>query len=69
MDTKIDKIKRLLEIKKEKYPNISTVWTKYLDQQISSLEKSLSKIEDIFENTTQEDLPMHSIALLYLLSR
>ena len=68
MDVKIDKIRDLLEMKKEKYPNIASVWTKYLDQQILSLETSLSKAEDIF-NTIQEDLQMDSIALLYLLNQ
>ena len=72
MDLKIVKIRELLEMKKEKYPNISSVWTKYLDQQILSLESSLKNAEDIFENienNSQGDLPMHSIALLYLLNR
>jgi hypothetical protein len=72
MDVKIVKIRELLEMKKEKYPNIASVWTKYLDQQILSLETSLQNAEDIFknmENNSQEDLPMHSIALLYLLSK
>ena len=68
MDVKIGKIRDLLEMKKEKYPNIASVWTKYLDQQILSLETSLSKAEDIF-NTIQEDLQMDSIALLYLLNQ
>jgi len=70
MDEKIDKIRNLIEMKKEKYPNITSVWSKYLDKQIISLETSMSKAEDIFENIEiQEDLPMHSIALLYLLSK
>ena len=72
MDVKIVKIRELFEMKKEKYPNIASVWTKYLDQQILSLETSLQNAEYIFkniENNSQEDLPMHSIALLYLLNR
>jgi len=72
MDVKIDKIKELLKKRKEKYPNITSVWTKYLDQQVLSLETSLKNAEDIFENienNSQEDLSMHSIALLYLLNR
>jgi hypothetical protein len=68
MDEKIDKIRDLLKIRKEKYPNITSVWAKYLDQQIISLENSLSNAEDIFKNIEiQEDLPMDSIALLYLM--
>ena len=70
MDEKIDKIRDLLKIRKEKYPNITSVWEKYLDQQIISLENSLSNAEDIFKNIEiQEDLPMESIALLYLMNQ
>jgi len=68
MDAKIDKIKRLLDTNLEKYPNITSVWTKYLDQQIALLEKSLEKVNVVFTSIS-EDLPLESIALLYLLSK
>ena len=72
MDVKIDKIKELLKKRKKKYPNITDVWLKYIEKKIEFLKEDLNKAEKIFENienNSQEDLPMHSIALLYLLNQ
>lgn len=72
MDVKIDKIKELLEKRKEKYPNISDVWLKYIEKKIEFLKKDLNKAEKIFkniENTTNQDIPYNTIALLYFLNQ
>ena len=72
MDVKIEKIRDLLEMKKEKYPNISDVWLKYIEKKIEFLKADLNKAEKIFqdiENTTNQDIPYNTIALLYLLSQ
>ena len=72
MDVKIDKIRDLLEMKKEKYPNISDVWLKYIEKKIEFLKADLNKAEKIFqdiENTTNQDIPYNTIVLLYFLSQ
>jgi hypothetical protein len=72
MDVKIDKIRDLLEMKKEKYPNISDVWLKYKEKKIEYLKADLNKAEKIFqdiENTTNQDIPYNTIVLLYFLSQ
>ena len=72
MESKIESIKNLLEIKKEKYPNISNVWLKFIDEKIKSLDKSLIEAEKIFsniDNTLQQDLSMNTIAILFLLKQ
>ena len=34
MENNINNIKELIASKKEKYPNVSTIWEKYLDKKI-----------------------------------
>ena len=50
MDNDIHRIRQLIKSKKEKYPNISNLWLKYLDEKIKLLEESLEKAERVFEN-------------------
>ena len=72
MDSNIQRIKQLIESKKEKYPNISNIWLKYLDEKIKLIDKSLEKAEDIFTNIetlSNQDLPYSTIAILYLLNQ
>ena len=72
MDLKIDSIKNLINNKKEKYPNISNIWLTFLNYKINSLEKSLENADKIFKNidsTIPQDLPIDTIALLYLLNQ
>ena len=72
MDSNIQRVKQLIESKKEKYPNISNIWLKYLDEKIKLLDKSLEKAEDIFTNIeilSNQDLPYSTIAILYLLNQ
>jgi|TARA_B110000971_G_C19663699_1_gene343503 hypothetical protein len=68
----IKNIKQLITSKKEKYPNISNVWLKYLEKKIELLEYDLNKAKKIFqdiENTTNTDIPYNTIALLYFLNQ
>jgi hypothetical protein len=72
MESKIESIKKLLDTKKEKYPNISNVWLKFINEKINSLDKSLSEAEKVFsdiDNTLQQDLSMNTIAILFLLKQ
>ena len=72
MDSKIDSIKNLINNKKEKYPNISNIWLTFLNYKINSLEKSLENADKIFkniDNTIPQDLPIDTIAILYLLTQ
>tara|TARA_X000000368_G_scaffold340131_1_gene278294 strand:+ start:1203 stop:1433 length:231 start_codon:yes stop_codon:yes gene_type:complete len=72
MDSDIQRIKELIESKKDKYPNISNIWLEYLNEKINLLYKSLEKAEDIFtniENISNQDLPYSTIAILYLLNQ
>ena len=47
MDSKIDSIKKLINNKKEKYPNISNIWLTFLNYKINLLEKSLENADKI----------------------
>jgi hypothetical protein len=72
MDSRINNIKRLIELKKENYPNISNIWLKYLEKKISILNESLDKAEDIFshiEDNIKQDIPYSTIAILYLINQ
>ena len=72
MESRIDNIKNLIEAKKEKYPNISNIWLKYLENKIILLNESLNKAENIFSNIEEhinQDIPYNTIALLYLINQ
>ena len=72
MDSKLYNIKNLIKEKKDKYPNISNVWLKYIEEKEAFFNKSLEHAEKTFlniENTLQNDLPMETIAILFLLNQ
>ena len=72
MDSNIQRVKQLIESKKETYPNISNIWLKYIDERIKLLDKSLEKAEALFiniETLSNQDLPYSTIAILYLLNQ
>tara|TARA_B100001758_G_scaffold132496_1_gene114002 strand:+ start:1227 stop:1445 length:219 start_codon:yes stop_codon:yes gene_type:complete len=72
MDSKLDNIKNLIKEKKDKYPNISNVWLKYIEEKETFFNKSLDHAEKTFlniENTLQNDLPIETIALIFLLNQ
>jgi hypothetical protein len=50
MDSKVEYVKNLIKEKKEKYPNISNVWLKYIEEKVTSLDKSLNQAEKAFSN-------------------
>ena len=71
MDNKLSIINKLLEKKKEKYPNITSVWKNYINIKKNSLEKDLENGIDLFnniENLQHEDLDLLTIAFIYLIS-
>ena len=72
MDSRINNIKRLIELKKENYPNITNFWLKYLEEKISFLNESLDKAEEIFtdtEDNIKQDISYSTIAVLYLINQ
>ena len=72
MDSRINNIKRLIELKKKNCPNISNIWLKYLERKILLLNESLDKAEEIFtgtEDNIKQDIPYNTIAILYLLNQ
>ena len=72
MDSRINNIKRLIELKKKNCPNISNIWLKYLEKKILLLNESLDKAEEIFTNSEEkilQDIPYSTIAILYLLNQ
>ena len=70
MESRFNTLKNLIESKKEKYPNISNIWLKYLDQKFTFLNESLEKAEVIFNNIdNNQDIPYSTIAILYLINQ
>ena len=72
MDSRINNIKRLIELKKKNCPNISNIWLKYLEKKVFLLNESLDKAEEIFtgtEDNIKQDIPYNTIAILYLLNQ
>ena len=72
MDSKLEYIKNLIKDKQRKYPNIASVWLKYIEEKEAFFNKSLEHAEKTFlniENTLQNDLPMETIAILFLLNQ
>ena len=70
MESKINRLKTLIESKKEKYPNISKLWFNYINQKYNSFDIILDNAIDSFENIEDnmvEDLSMNSIIALFLL--
>ena len=71
MDNKLSIINKLLDKKKEKYPNITSVWKNYINIKKNSIEKDLENGIDHFnniENLQHEDLDLLTIAFIYLIS-
>tara|TARA_Y100000310_G_C20078147_1_gene532537 strand:+ start:322 stop:546 length:225 start_codon:yes stop_codon:yes gene_type:complete len=72
MDNKLIKLNKLLDKKKEKYPNITSVWKNYINIKKNSLEKDLENGINLFnkiENLQHEDLDLLTIAFIYLISK
>lgn len=72
MDSKLEYIKNLIKEKQEKYPNVSNVWLKYIEEKKDFFNKSLEHAEKVFsniDNTLPNDLPIETIAILFLLNQ
>ena len=66
MDTKINRLQQLIDLRKEKYPNLSDFWLKYMNEKKKMYEDSLDKAICVFEkmNTTiKEDISKDDIML------
>ena len=67
---KYNDVLNLIDKNKEKYPNISKIWSQFILNQYESLQESLTYCEEIFENIkdkVDEDMDEKTILLLYLL--
>lgn len=67
---KYNDVLKLIDKNKEKYPNISKIWSQFILNQYESLQESLTYCEEIFENIkdkVDEDMDEKTILLLYLL--
>ena len=70
MDSKINKLKSIIESKKEKYPNVSNLWLNFIDQKYKSFDKTIDNAIDTFNNLEKkisDDLSMNSILMLFFL--
>lgn len=70
MDSKIEQLIELMEIKQDKYPNITSVWRNYIKQKKESFEKVLDNGIQLFSDieTRQEtDIDYETILAIYLL--
>ena len=70
MDNSYEKFKILIEQKKEKYPNVCSLWQQHIGEKQKTfkltLEKAINVLETI-ESKSDKDLPMETIAFLYFL--
>lgn len=70
MDNKIDKFNKLLESKRDKYPNITNIWKNYINQKHELFDKTLDNGIRLFtdiERRQETDLNYETILSIYLL--
>ena len=70
MDSKIEQLTQLMEMKRDKYPNITSVWRNYIKQKKVFFEKVLDNGIRLFSDieTRQEtDIDYETILAIYLL--
>ena len=70
MDSKIEQLTELMEMKRDKYPNITSVWRNYIKQKQEFFEKVLDNGIMLFSDieTRQEtDIDYETILAIYLL--
>lgn len=70
MDSKIEQLTELMEMKRDKYPNITSVWRNYIKQKKEFFEKVLDNGIILFSDieTRQEtDMDYETILAIYLL--
>lgn len=70
MDTeRIERIITRLKEKETTHPNLSILWLTYLDNKLSSLEKTLLDCERVLEDQSEDDPDIETIAVMYILCR
>lgn len=70
MEDKLNNILQILKEKKEKYPNITTLWKDFIIVQYKQLTTTLNQCTELFsniENNIETDIDQKTILLLYLL--
>ena len=70
MDQKITILNQLLQNKKEKYPNITTLWKNYINQKQEFFNKTLNNGIQLFNNIDQiqeNDMDYQTILMVYLM--
>jgi len=70
MEDNFNNILQILEEKKDKYPNLTTLWKSFLVKQYKQLTDTLNECKELFsniENNIQTDMDQKTILLLYLL--
>lgn len=72
IDNKIDIILSLLDSKKKKYPNLTSLWKYYIINKLKQFDKELDNCLHIFntiEQNSNNDIDIDTICFLYLLLR
>lgn len=70
LDDKINSILLRLKHSGENYPNVSKLWKHYIKMRLELLENSLHEAENFlsqYGNLVGKDVPLNSLALLYVL--
>ncbi len=70
MDSKIERLLELIEMKRDKYPNITSVWKNYIKQKQDFFDKTLDNGIRLFSDieTRQEtDIDYETILAIYIL--
>ena len=70
METNSQKFSRLIEEKKEKYPNICKLWKHHVLEKKEIYKKTMEKaiqVLETIESKSNKDLSMDTIAFLYFL--
>ena len=72
MEDKLDNLQNLLDIRREKYPNMVKFWEKYINIRKKKFEKQIKKAHELFfsiEDHIPADIPMETIIFLFMLSK
>ena len=70
MDSKIERLTQLIETKRDKYPNITSVWKNYINQKKEFFDKTLDNGIQLFtdiETLQETDIDYETILAIYVL--
>ena len=70
MDSKIERLSQLIETKRDKYPNITSVWKNYINQKKEFFDKTLDNGIQLFtdiETLQETDIDYETILAIYVL--